>query len=389
MSDKNPSRLTVVDLFSGVGGISQGFMKCRGLDGEPIYDVRLLVDTDKEAANTFKSNYPSIPFLPADVAALSSLEIRKTAGCRSIDVLVGGPPCQGFSLAGKRDLSDKRNALVRSFFDLVVALKPRAVLMENVPTLLGMHGAHYQEILKLLSAHKYQTKAQVLQATDYGVPQIRRRAFIFALRRGIHFPDVPFPPMTCPPGKQVTTEMAIGDLPPLKAGEGEAACSYPFPPFTPYQVARRQSSFVLFNHTTRKHTPDFLEKISIIPEGGGNRDLDPEQQFSDNYFSQAYARLHRNEPAYTITAHFMNPGSGRFLHYRDRRSISVREAARLQSFDDHFVFHGTMSAQARHVGNAVPPLLAKAWGNHIARTLGTPVISDPIPATEKQARARG
>ena len=120
----------------------------------------------------------------------------------------------------------------------------------------------------------------------------------------------------------------------------------------------------------RKHASWFLKKISIIKEGSSNRDLDPKQKFSDNYFSQAYARLHRKQPSHTITTSFLNPGSGRFIHYRDKRSITVREAARLQSFDDSFVFYGTFASQERHVGNAVPPLMSLAWANHIANILG-------------------
>jgi len=361
-------KLTVIDLFSGAGGFSLGFIKSKGLDHEPLYDVRLLVDIDKEAAFTFKRNFPRIPFLVKDIREVSADDLRKTSGLEQPDVIIGGPPCQGFSQVGKRLLDDERNQLLRDFFRLVLELKPKVVLMENVPNLLGsLHGEYAGELLDKLREEGYEPGAQVLQADDYGVPQIRRRAFLFGLRKDLKIKTLSFP---LPQEKKVSAEEAIGDLPALNSGEGQDPVTYASPPRSTYQLERRKSSFFLFNHIARKHAPKFIEKISIIPEGGGNRDLDAELQFSDNYFSQAYARLTRNEAAHTITTSFLNPGSGRFIHYRDVRSITAREAARLQSFDDNYIFHGTFVAQERHIGNAVPPLLSQAWADHIAGLLG-------------------
>ncbi|MDZ4696509.1 MAG: DNA cytosine methyltransferase [Deltaproteobacteria bacterium] len=129
-------------------------------------------------------------------------------------------------------------------------------------------------------------------------------------------------------------------------------------------MSRREDSIALFNHVARAHSAEFLEKISAIQPGQGNAQLPDGERFSDNYFSQAYARLHPQGIGFTITAHFRNPGSGRFTHYRDNRSITVREAARLQSFDDRFIFHGYDRDQERHVGNAVPPLMSAALARH-------------------------
>lgn len=332
-----------------------------------MYEVSLLIDSDSEAAFTFKRNYPHVSFLVKDIRSLTAETIRAYCRNHTPDILIGGPPCQGFSSAGKRLLDDERNSLFRDFFRIVNDLKPLVVLLENVPTILGsLHGVYAEELLDQLEKAGYSAKAKTLQAADYGVPQLRRRAFFFALRKDLEIiPDFP--------GKAVSdhlsAEDAIGDLPPLKAGEGVDPIQYPAPASCEYQDERRKNSFLLFNHVARNHAKHFLEKIRIIPEGKGNRDLHPDDQFSDNYFSQAYARLKRKGPAYTITAHFLNPGSGRFLHYRDLRSITIREAARLQSFDDVFVFHGSTAAQERHIGNAVPPLLSLAWANHISRIL--------------------
>jgi DNA mismatch endonuclease Vsr len=158
-------------------------------------------------------------------------------------------------------------------------------------------------------------------------------------------------------------------LPTIPAGGGDEAMFYEGPSKSPFQTWAREGSVAIFNHRSRAHSTAFLKKISIIEEGGRNQELPSETRFSDNYYSQAYARLHRNGIAQTVTTCFGNPGSGRFTHYSALRSITVREAARLQSFKDRFVFHGHHSSQMRHVGNAVPPLLARALRNQIAQDL--------------------
>lgn len=386
---KAPERkpLTVVDLFSGVGGFTLGFLKARGEDGQRLFDPRLLVDVDKEAAFTFKSNHPEIPFLVRDLKTVSADDIKKYARVEQVDVVVGGPPCQGFSMNGKRLFDDERNQLLKDFVRLVAALRPKVALMENVPSLLGAHGAHAEEVEQKLSEAGFDSDAMVLQATDYGVPQIRRRAFFIAFRKDLEIAPS-FPTPTTAESDFVSAEDAIGDLPVLQSGEGQDACRYPGPATTAYQRARRGTRFLLFNHLARKHAKWFLDKISVIPEGGGNQTLDPEQQFSDSYFSQAYARLTRTKPAYTITTSFLNPGSGRFIHYRDCRSITSREAARFQSFDDDFIFHGPAVAQERHIGNAVPPMLSHSWAKHIAAVLDGTAPAKPQPKATEKSKAK-
>jgi DNA (cytosine-5)-methyltransferase 1 len=167
-------------------------------------------------------------------------------------------------------------------------------------------------------------------------------------------------------------EDAIGDLPVLNPGEDVIA--YADAPFSDYQAARRKMARILANHSAREHDKEFVEKkLKKIPEGGSNQDLDGRSRFDRGreikYLSQAYGRLHRHGIAQTITANFSNPGSGRFIHYRDHRSITVREAARFQSFDDTFIFCGQRQEQQRQVGNAVPPLLARALAEHFGKLL--------------------
>lgn len=355
---------TVIDLFSGVGGFSLGFINAAPAKA---FESRLLVDFDKDACFTFRMNYRDIPFLCEDVSILKVEDIKKHSGISRPDVIIGGPPCQGFSSAGKRVEEDERNRLVPIYAKLALEMSPKVILMENVVNVLSSQ--HFKDLGDKFKECGYETKDFVLDAADYGVPQHRKRAFLLALKSGIAQKTGLSAPEPCV-SEKVTVKAAIDDLPALASGEGEEFCAYSKGKLlSEYQQEMRRGSGAIFNHCARKHSPEFLEKIAIIPEGGSNRDLPPESRFSDNYFSQAYARLHREQPANTITTQFFNPGSGRFTHYRDLRSITVREAARLQSFPDKFLFHGPMAAQTKHVGNAVPPLLAKAWAHHVYNIL--------------------
>ena len=362
----NKKLLSVIDLFSGVGGFSQGFAQA-SIKGKSSFELKLLVDNDPEAAYTLKRNRPSLPFWVMDIAKINSKVLLQHGRIEDVDIVIGGPPCQGFSAAGKRLFDDPRNALLGVFVKIISELQPKAILMENVPNVFnGSHGQYGDELLENLHKAGYIPVAKVLKAEDYGVPQKRRRVFIFGLRKdlGVTSPTLPESNMST-----VSVEQAIGDLPALKAGEGQDPGKYAMDPQNEYQKMRREKSNMLFNHVAPRHSKGLVDKISIIPEGGGNKSLPAHSRFSDNYFSQAYARLHRDELAYTITGSFLNPGSGRFIHYRDVRALTIREAARFQSFDDDFVFHGSTSAQERHVGNAVPPLLAKVLAEHLAKTL--------------------
>jgi DNA (cytosine-5)-methyltransferase 1 len=268
--------------------------------------------------------------------------------------------------------------------------------MENVPLVITSHdGAVIQEILDGFGSMGYACCAEILVASDYGVPQFRKRAIVIAYQSTLD--AIPQPPkrtheritqavLITQAEKRVafeseklpyvSVEEAIGDLPSLEAGKGEEFMFYSSPAQSQYQVWARQGSVGFFNHRSRAHSMKYLEKISVIEEGGRNQDLPAEQRFSDNYYSQAYARLHRRGIAQTVTTYFGNPGSGRFLHYRDLRAITVREAARFQSFPDSFVFDGHHATQMRHVGNAVPPLLARAIRDQVGRDLVAAAVSD-------------
>lgn len=380
----------VVDLFSGVGGFTLGFLD-RSQEPRCRFVPRLMVDIDPEAREVATRNLRGVPYLTADIAEVSGAEIRRRAGLGArepVHVLVGGPPCQGFSWLGKRALDDPRNVHLVDFMRAVKELRPMVALMENVPLIITSHGGEIiRELCDGLGELGYSTVADVVIASDYGVPQLRKRALLLAYRSDLRVPPqmprrtherITFASHLWKDAKPrfdlsklayVSVEEAIGDLPSIEAGGGDEVLQYAAVPTTDYQCWARQGSLAIFNHRSRAHSPDFLAKIGLIVEGGRNQDLAADVRFSDNYYSQAYARLHRNGIGQTITTYFGNPGSGRFMHYRDLRSITVREAARLQSFPDAFVFDGNHSSQMRHVGNAVPPLLARAVRDQIARDL--------------------
>jgi DNA (cytosine-5)-methyltransferase 1 len=373
---------TVVDLFAGVGGFSLGFLNANDEAAKFRFDLRLLVDCDPTAVDTFKRNFPKIPYWPKDLGTVQGGDILKLAKLKTgeLDFLVGGPPCQGFSPNGKRWLEDNRNKLIARFIDLTRQMQPKCAVIENVPMALSAYEKIFREEIQQ-AFRGYVVRSAVLNASEFGVPQIRKRAFIVALRKDLKIREFSFPKGdydAIDVGNDlhkkaksdqtfISVHEAIGDLPALKAGQSVDGQSYQSPAESDYQDARRKGSIAVFNHSARAHSKDFLRKIGPIRPGKGNADLPDGERFSDNYFSQAYARLHAKGIGYTITANFRNPGSGRFTHYRDKRSITVREAARLQSFDDRFIFHGYKTDQERHVGNAVPPLLSKALAVHFGK----------------------
>lgn len=384
---KQTAAFSVIDVFSGVGGITLGFRMAGALEGAE-FKPRLMVDMDPEAKETANRNMPTIPFWCADMHQVSGNELLERAGLKPEDelhVLVGGPPCQGFSYAGKRALEDERNTLMLDFLRLVKETRPVCALIENVNVLLTAYdGQFINDICERFSALGYASIADILIASDYGVPQLRKRAFVLAYRSDVGMPPrfpvrtherVPFASELIEASEKqrleegkipyISVEEAIGDLPPISSGGGDEMMFYSSQPQSDFQKWSRAGSIAVFNHRARTHSEKYLKKISVIKEGQRNATLSDGERFSDNYFSQAYARLHRKGISQTITTQFGNPGSGRYMHYRDLRSITVREASRFQSFPDSYVFHGAYSSQMRHVGNAVPPLLAKALARQI------------------------
>ena len=337
----------VIDLFAGVGGLSLGF----SMSG---FDVVLANEYDASIAEAYKKNHPNVKMIVADIKDLPIADtFAKYKG--KVDVVIGGPPCQGFSQKGQRKtINDDRNFLFKYFVAVVDYLRPCYFVMENVPNLLTSEKGYFKrEITELFRDKGYALTSDTLNAADYGVPQNRRRAVIIG-RRGNTALEMP-----THSNDTVTIWDAISDLAYHDSGEGSEIDEYKIEAQSEYQRRLRAGSKTLYNHKSTAHSELALERLSMIPPNSGKEVL-PEEHLTKSIYSGTWTRMGKNENAVTITTRFDTPSSGKFTHPFLHRAITVREAARIQSFPDTFRFVGTKGSQMKQVGNAVPPLLAQA-----------------------------
>lgn len=342
----------VIDLFAGVGGLSLGFE----LAG---FDVVAANEYDVEIAEAYKRNNPRTNMIIEDISALDiEGAFGKYRG--QTTVVVGGPPCQGFSQKGQRkSLKDDRNFMFRHYYRVVDYLRPPYFVIENVPNLLTTENGFFkQEIENLFSNIGYSISSGVLCASDFGVPQMRKRTCIIG-KLGDTSIGLPIPSKN-----EVTIWDAISDLAYLESGEGAEVQEYSSEPQSNYQKELRKGSNQLFNHIATKHSEITLKRLSMIPPNSGKEML-PEEHLTKSIYSGTWCRMKKNAVARTITTRYDTPSSGEFTHPVLDRAITTREAARIQSFPDTYHFYGTKSSQMKQVGNAVPPLLAKAIATHI------------------------
>ncbi len=389
---------TIVDLFCGAGGLSEGFETAGGR-------VLLALDQDAAALKTYRLNHPAVPesrLARRDIRELKPGELRRLVGRKKVDILIGAPPCQGFSHVGFRSKStrtgyrvtgDDRNYLYEYMVAAALELSPRLFLMENVP---GMESARRQNLSFLEAAArmleqrgKYRTRIWRLNAAAFGIPQDRIRYFLVASKAGA-LPSAPveeyqdqqrqdFDVDALPP---VTLEEAIYDLPPREADSGEVVSLWEpraasaDPRFRRYLAKFNlvRESCLLFNHTVRYHNERDLELYNLLRPGEdsihaieryGRPDL---MRYRRDVFDDKYARLRGDRPCKTIVAHLAKDGNG-YIHPTQPRSITLREAARVQSFHDGYAFCGSASDQWIQLGNAVPPVMAEAIARSFVRLL--------------------
>jgi len=346
----------VLDLFCGCGGLSKGFEQagCKVLVG---------VDVDAAPLRTFEYNHTGAKGLQLNLGEKSSFDVIADAlNGREVDIVIGGPPCQGFSLTGPRNFDDPRNQLYLAMIEAVQRFKPKAFMIENVPGMGNLYkGAIKEEIIKRLTDLGYNVTCKVLCAADYGVPQIRQRlVFVGLIDSKIPFE---FPKPILSEAQYITCEQAISDLPSLTECLGEETSEYESAPLTDFQRQMRGNSTVLHNHVAINHKQFVKDVIAQVPDGGNYKDLPPGVGDSRK-FNMAWTRYASNKPSRTIdTGHRNN------FHYKWNRCPTVRESARLQSFPDDFVFIGNKTQQNRQVGNAVPVLMAKAMAEQIIKFL--------------------
>lgn len=343
---------SAIDLFCGAGGLSLGLQRAG-------FQVRLAVDSDTAAAKTYAENFPTVPFSHIPIQRFSPETLLENCSLSESDctLVAGGPPCQGFSVQRRGDRKDERNDLVKVFLDLALGVRPRFFLIENVPGFLSKHGREFYGYVRRRSiAAGYRTTARKLNAADYGIGQIRWRAFIVGERLDDCKSYFRFPEPLLRSEQYVTVRQAIADLPsPPEDGS-------PHPDFHNHFREGRLSSIN-------------LRRISHIPEGGGRSHLPEELQLpchkkgNGHRHLDVYGRLAWDEPSVTLTARFDSFTRGRFGHPTEHRTITLREGARLQSFPDDFRFSGNREEVARQIGNAVPPLLGECLANAILDAL--------------------
>ena len=381
-------KYSMIDLFAGAGGLSEGLEEA-GFHG--IFASEIV----PQYADTYRRNHPSTTVMTQDIRKLDAEDIRKQLGMKKgqLTLIAGGPPCQGFSInAPIRSTLDQRNHLFKEYLRFVDAFQPRAILIENVPGLVSFEdGDTLHAILNALGELGYGADVRILGAAYYGVPQMRWRTVILGLR-GKELPRNAFPEPVCHapirpnftatfdghsllkipaadiPGNFVSVKDAIGDLPPVRAGErGDECREYICAPQCDFQRAVRRGSSGVYNHEAPHLSPINLQRLKYIKPGGNWTDIPHDllprgmKLVRKSDHTKRYGRLSPDGLASTILTK-CDPHWGAYFHYGQDRSLTVREAARCQSFPDHYIFYGSQQEQFAQVGNAVPPMLAKAVG---------------------------
>lgn len=343
--------LNTIDLFCGCGGLSYGFQQAG-------FKILLGIDNDKKALETFERNHNGAKTICGDITKINyDSDIIQLLGDQKIDVIIGGPPCQGMSISGLRKLDDPRNKLYLSYIRLVEEIKPEAVVIENVPGLVSLFDGQIKDsIIEKFENMGYKIQYKIMCASDYGVPQNRRRVVFVGVKNG----DYVYPENI---EKLVTCKMALSDLPPLVDDIGSAEMDYYEAPSNDYQKLMRYDSNHVYNHIAARHSERVKEIISYVPAGGNYKNL-PEKYRNTRNFHVAWTRFPEDKPAPTI-----DTGHRHHFHYKYNRVPTVRECARLQSFPDRFVFLGNKTEQFRQVGNAVPPIMAKAIAEQLIKSL--------------------
>lgn len=346
---KEMKKLNLLELFSGVGGLSLGF------EQTGYFNLVGALELEPSIADSYAKNNPNTKVFVGDICKLDIKEIANSLG-QPIDIIVGGPPCQGFSTRGKcLGKDDERNYLFKEFFKYTAFFKPKYFVIENVAALLGTADGYFLNlILKEAKKQGYTVDYGILDARYFGVPQTRRRAVFIGSRNG----KAKIPQMDTKQ-KIVSVWDAISDLAYLESGEGEFVADYKNKPESKYQKELRANSKKLYNHIATKHSDIAIQRLAMIPPEKGKEFL-PKEHLTKSTFGGTWCRLEKDKPSPTIVTRFDTPSNGQNNHPFLNRSITPREAARIQSFPDDYIFYGNKSSVIKQIGNAVPPKLAKA-----------------------------
>ena len=353
---------TAVELFAGAGGLSIG------LERAGIHVV-IANEIMPDFAATLAANHPDTNVINDDIHKIDFKSELKKLGLESVDVLSGGPPCQGFSTIGSKNRKDPRNSLFYEYLRAVAETNPKYTIFENVSGFKRMYdGFAYETLVKELDELGYDTKCQILNAADYGAPQIRYRTIVLGWKRGLTPVVFPAPTNGEKEGQKpyLTLMEAISDLPHI--GAGESSDIYATEPQNEYQRRMRGNQTVLHEHNASNYGEKMQEILRTIPEGGSIKDL-PMRLRPRSGYCNTYARLLPDEPSPTITRNFGTPSSSRCVHPFQPRALSTREGARLQGFPDNYIFVGGKQSKNLQIGNAVPPILGEAIATVVRNAL--------------------
>lgn len=382
------ARTDIIELFAGAGGFTWGWQRAG-------YTTRVAIDNDALATRTHELNFPHALTLQRDLTVFGPRDLAELIGTRPRGLLaiVGGPPCQGWSNAGrgklrslasgtKNLLKDPRNQLYRRYLEYLAFFRPPICVMENVPGMLSVEGKNVAtSILGHFEHVGYRASVCLVNARWFGVPQDRRRLIFFGVRNDLQLElsasnlevfahrfrrdTLSFP------ADDISVRQAIGDLPPVKHGMGEDPQPYRAPRRSSRytRLMRERSNGMLTDHITRSHNKQDLEAFSVMAEGGLYHELDARfKRYRDDIFKDKYRKLRWDSPAGTVTAHFAKD-CYTHIHPEQPRTVSIREAARLQSFPDDFRFFGNMGDRFRQIGNAVPPLMACGIASYVREAI--------------------
>ncbi len=334
---------TYIDLFCGAGGLSLGFDKAG-------FKNVFSVEFNPDFAKTYKRNFPSHNLIVDDIRNIDNDRILELAGGIAADVIVGGPPCQGFSLAGnigRSFIDDERNRLFKEFVRFVSCIRPQMFVMENVAAMAThLRGKTIETIVDAFeqAGVGYRVKYEVLNSADYGIAQERRRIVVVGIRKDVHS-EFSYPAKS---EKVYTIKDAIGDLPALKSGETSD----------------------IPNHTAMKHSAQMLEKMGYVKDGGNRMDI-PEELRPKSGDIRKYIRYDSSKPSVCVTGDMR-----KIFHYEQNRALTARELARIQSFPDEFIFEGSSIQIQQQIGNAVPPKLAYQLARQVEEALDHGKVSE-------------
>lgn len=357
-------KLKVIDLFCGVGGLSYGFAH------DDHFEIIAANDILPNMAKAYSLNHPTVKVFVDDIKNFNALKVADDFKIKpgEIDIIVGGPPCQAYSTVGKRLIGDPRGKLFQEYYRVLKEFNPKLFLFENVKGLQSMSGGELLEtIISLFESLGYEVQYKVLNAADYGAPQIRERIIIIGSKLKSHF-NYPEPthsnseePINLFTGElkpYLTLEEAISDLPFIKSGEENF--NYSSDPKNEFQRLMRQNApKKLMDHNAPNNSAKLVKIMELLPDGGTPKDL-PENLRPSSGFKNTYCRLWWNRPSTTITRNLSTPSSSRCIHPKAPRPLTTREGARIQCFPDNYIFYGSRTDRNLQIGNAVPTFLSNA-----------------------------